>query len=269
MRKLTQQDRQRVLDYVSREPEYNLFILGDVESFGFGHPDLEVFAQERGTHWNCLLLRYLDNYVLCSADGAFDREEVARRLEAAPFNVLSGKSEVVDTMAPFFPQRRLRRTYLARLGSFPQWDQPLPPKVHLSQLGPEHAPDMVGLYLQIDEFAPIYRGREEQAVQEIRMNLLGGGRSFGAFSGGKLAAVASTTAEASIGAMVGGVATLPGFRRQGLASSLIARLCTYCLSEGMEFLCLFYDNPAAGRIYRRLGFEEIGRYTMLEKADPR
>ena len=264
MKKLTEQDRQRVLDYIAREPEYNLFILGDVESFGFGHPDLELFAQEGEGEWACLLLRYLDNYVLYSPTGRFDREEVARQMNAAPFNVLSGKSQVVDTMAPYFPRRQLRHTYLARLDHLPRWDQPLPPQVHISQLGPEHAPDMVGLYLQIDEFAPIYRGREEQATQEIRLNLLGGGRSFGAFTGGKLAAIASTTAEAAIGAMVGGVATLPAFRRQGLASSLIARLCTYCLSGGMQFLCLFYDNPAAGRIYRRLGFEEMGRYTMLE-----
>jgi len=27
-------------------------------------------------------------------------------------------------------------------------------------------------------------------------------------------------------------------------------------------LCLFYNNPAAGRIYKRLGFKDIGMWTM-------
>ena len=264
MRKLTEQDRSRVMEYVSHEPEYNLFILGDVENFGFDHPDLEVFAQEEGNRWRCLLLRYLDNYVLYSREGAFYREEVAALMNQAPFNVLSGKSQVVDPMASFFPRRAVRHTYLARLDRYPRWDEPLPPHVSVSQLGPEHAPDIVHLYLEVEQFAPLYRGREEQAIREVRMNLLGGGRTFGAFSGGRLAAVASTTSECTRGAMVGGVATAPEFRRQGLASALVSRLCTYCLSGGMEFLCLFYDNPAAGRIYRRLGFEEMGLYTMLE-----
>ncbi|TKI86654.1 GNAT family N-acetyltransferase, partial [Bacillus cereus] len=27
-------------------------------------------------------------------------------------------------------------------------------------------------------------------------------------------------------------------------------------------LCLFYNNPVAGRIYKRLGFKDIGMWTM-------
>lgn len=27
-------------------------------------------------------------------------------------------------------------------------------------------------------------------------------------------------------------------------------------------LCLFYDNPAAGRIYKRIGFRDIGKWCM-------
>ena len=33
------------------------------------------------------------------------------------------------------------------------------------------------------------------------------------------------------------------------------------LKEGKS-LCLFYDNPKAGSIYHRLGFENIDRWTM-------
>ena len=33
------------------------------------------------------------------------------------------------------------------------------------------------------------------------------------------------------------------------------------MDEG-KLLCLFYDNPEAGRIYKRLGFTDIGMWTM-------
>jgi predicted GNAT family acetyltransferase len=32
--------------------------------------------------------------------------------------------------------------------------------------------------------------------------------------------------------------------------------------EGIQ-PCLFYDNPAAGSIYRRLGFEDIGPWHLV------
>lgn len=39
------------------------------------------------------------------------------------------------------------------------------------------------------------------------------------------------------------------------------KLMADVLEEGKS-LCLFYDNPEAGRIYKRLGFKDIGRWTM-------
>lgn len=33
-------------------------------------------------------------------------------------------------------------------------------------------------------------------------------------------------------------------------------------SDGMKFLCLFYGNPEAGVIYRKIGFKELGQYAF-------
>jgi predicted GNAT family acetyltransferase len=93
----------------------------------------------------------------------------------------------------------------------------------------------------------------------------GSGRTFCAKFGGKIAAAASTTAETKTAAMVVSVMTHPDYRRGGYATSCVYRLCRELLSEG-KGLCLFYDNPAAGSIYRKLGFEDIGKWiTMLFK----
>lgn len=43
-------------------------------------------------------------------------------------------------------------------------------------------------------------------------------------------------------------------------------LCRDNFAAGRQFLCLFYDNPAAGRIYHRIGFRDVGVYTIMSAA---
>jgi uncharacterized protein len=59
-----------------------------------------------------------------------------------------------------------------------------------------------------------------------------------------------------------GVCTVKEHQKKGMASACLVRLCQDLLQEGKE-LCLFYDNPDAGRIYERLGFVPIGRWMMV------
>jgi predicted GNAT family acetyltransferase len=62
-------------------------------------------------------------------------------------------------------------------------------------------------------------------------------------------------------AMVVGVCTLDSFKGKGLASQCLNMLCFDLLNEGKS-LCLFYDNLNAGRIYKRLRFEDMEMWTM-------
>ncbi len=62
--------------------------------------------------------------------------------------------------------------------------------------------------------------------------------------------------------MIGGVFTPAPWRRRGYASAALTHLCARLLAQGKQ-PCLFYDNPAAGVIYRRLGFEDIGPWHLV------
>ncbi len=77
-----------------------------------------------------------------------------------------------------------------------------------------------------------------------------------------MTSVAQTTAENSMSAMVVGVATLKEYRKKGLMSKCLSKLCYDLLNEG-KTLCLFYDNPKAGRIYHALGFETLDKWSMV------
>ncbi len=48
-----------------------------------------------------------------------------------------------------------------------------------------------------------------------------------------------------------------------MAQGCKAALCRDCFERGKKYLCLFYDDPVAGRIYNRIGFQELGEYGML------
>lgn len=62
--------------------------------------------------------------------------------------------------------------------------------------------------------------------------------------------------------LIGGVYTDPSARGKGYATACTAALAHHLL-EADRMPCLFYENSAAGRIYRSLGFEEAGRWAVL------
>jgi predicted GNAT family acetyltransferase len=128
----------------------------------------------------------------------------------------------------------------------------------------DDAESVADLMLLIHEFSGSYNDRTE-SIRKVKASLSGGGSGCGAFSGGRLIASAQTAAENSVSAMVVGVATHPDCRNRGYASAAVSRLCHDAFNRGKQFLCLFYDNPVAGRIYNRLGFLPIGEYALFGK----
>jgi GNAT superfamily N-acetyltransferase len=55
-----------------------------------------------------------------------------------------------------------------------------------------------------------------------------------------------------------GVATLPAFRRRGLAGVVIDRLVENALSKGVETVFLSAGDDVIARVYERLGFRRVG-----------
>lgn len=105
--------------------------------------------------------------------------------------------------------------------------------LEISLLEKEDVAEAVDLLSCIEEFAKTFK-KEEREEQIRRMS-----------------------------AMIVGVATAREYRGKGYASAVVQTLCRNCFDRGKKYLCLFYDNPAAGRIYHRIGFKALGEYGML------
>lgn len=266
MLKLTNSHYDDAMAYALLEPEFNLFLIGDLENYGLESENVSLYTADTwaGGALPYLILDYRNNFLFYSHTADYNKEEVAGFLSGHQMRNLSGKRELIEPLIPLLKGLELVPTYLSRL------DRPaIPddPSFQARRLTPDDVGAIYGLLNQIEEFFTMRTKSEEENREDILNSITKEGRMYGVFENGTLAAAAGTSAENSMSAMVVSVATLPEYRGRGYATRLVTRLCQECLDEGMKFLCLFYDNPEAGAIYRKIGFKEMGQYAMVRSVD--
>lgn len=259
IRQLTQNDNDICLNLIKKQAAENLFIIGDIEAFGYDQDFQKLWGEfNEDGELVAVLLKYEENYIPY-AIGAFDAQGFAEIISSDPnFNMMSGLKEITEKIEPYMkhPLKRKRQTYYAKCTML----HTKAAAVDLSnvlQAKPDDAEELVDLLKAIPEFSD-----STQTVERTRRNLEKAvSRSFYIIDDQKMVSTASTTAENSMSAMVVGVATLEGYKKKGYATQCMVKLCQQLLKENKE-LCLFYDNEEAGGIYKRIGFHDIGFWMM-------
>ncbi|MFM9281877.1 GNAT family N-acetyltransferase [Paenibacillus jiagnxiensis] len=262
IRKLTEADRESVMQLAGREPSLNLFIIGDVENFGFERDFQELWGEFDAAdgRLKAILLRYDGSY-LPYAEGDFDVQGFAELvLSGKKKEMMSGSSYIVDRFAREISFAKEKRLNFAELTTLQESGETVANShFEVRQAGVEDVEAVCSLLDQIQEFVSSGESMRSGMQRKLQSRT---GRSYFVEKDGEVIAVASSTAENSLSAMIVGVATHPEYRGQGLASHLVRRLCADLLAEGRS-VCLFYDNPVAGAIYKRLGFKDIGQWSMM------
>ena len=257
MIRVFEKDKEKLLEYLSLEPYFNIYIFGDLELFGLSSDTVKIFVDNED-EISCAVMEYAGDYVVYSHKNNFDAKVVAEHIKGGTEYhdaCISGKGSTVQLLAKYLPEKTLRRTMLACFeGDVPSLC------AEVERLGEGDAQGLLGLYLEIEEFAAKYRAGGEQRVARELKN----GRTF-AIRGdaGELVAAASSTAESATGAMITNVCTHPLHRRKGLAEKIIRTLIASIKGEEIESVCLYYDNPDAAKLYKKLGFADKGEYMTL------
>jgi len=260
IRKLQQEDHESVMTLIGGKPAENLFIIGDIEAYGYDSSFQEIWGQFRNDQLIAILLRYDRNYIPFS-EQEYDVKGFAEIINRNPERMeISGLKHVIDPLQEYI-QRDVRKhseTYYAKCtGLLYRVDEERIQRA--SYLLPSEYQENIEMLRSIPEFA---KGNFSVESRERAEKFKTGRTCIIRNEQGIMVASASTTAENSQSAMVVGVGTRPGFERNGYATLCMERLCSDLLAEGKS-LCLFYDNPAAGKIYKRLGFTDIGMWTMI------
>lgn len=260
IRKLTNDDRNIVMALVSIKPAENLFIIGDIEAYGFESDIQELWGQFEDEKLVAILLRYDQNYIPYS-EGAYDVAGFAEIINKNPNQIeISGLQYLIAPLRKFIDRdiRRDSETYYAKCTEL-NYEVDTTQFEKVSYLQPSEYAENVEMLSSIPEFSTgtfSVEGRERAEKYKT-------GRTYMMRDEqGVMVSSASTTAENSQSAMIVGVGTRPGYAKRGYATRCMEKLCSDLLAEG-KTICLFYDNPAAGSIYKRLGFEDIGYWSMI------
>lgn len=261
MKILTYKDKSLILSYIQSEPEYNAYIFGDIEKIGFNDKNLSFFCTTTNEKLDFILMKYFNDFVLYSKECNFDKKAVANFIQS--FNVpscISGKKDAIDKIFSYFDIKKRRNTKLAAIYNSSKLN--ISDNIIVSKLSSENVKDILNLYLEIESFRDKYINLEDKAIDDIKMNLKTG-RTYGIYVGTKLVSVASTVAESKFSAMITNVGTNFDYRNKGFASIIISKLCLDLFNENKMFVALYYDNDKAWSIYSKLGFIEIGDYSII------
>lgn len=257
IRKLNQLDKEKVLKYISKQPSINLFLIGDIEQFGFDKDFQELWGKfDEEDHLKGVLLRYNNNFIPYYEDMDEDLEGFKEIIKSYDKNVMiSGKEELVEQFKDVIGNYTERKTYFCELNDkshLSNWDETVKLAI------PQDANRIYEILETIEEFTI------ENDTEQIKDRLEDKSKRVYYIENdeNEIISISQTAAENSQSAMVVGVATRKGYREQGHMSKCLSRLCDDLLNEG-KTLCLFYDNPKAGKVYHRIGFKEIGIWTML------
>ncbi len=259
IRTLAEDDRAVVLAFLSAEPSINLFIIGDIEGFGFQEDFQTLWGQftEDGI-LEGVLLRFHESYIPYFTDPDFDITEFKNIILGNKGRImLSGKESLIKKFEEVLPQHRAKSTYFCELIT-PENLRIVESSYDIKIATEADAERVYKLIEHIEEF------QADNSIDRIRqkINTRTGRIYYIENESGEMVSIAQTAAENSKSAMIVGVATLPGHRCKGYMSMCLSKLCKDVMSEGKS-LCLFYDNPKAGRVYHRLGFQSIGNWMMV------
>lgn len=259
IRKLQEIDRQKTMNFVSQKPAENVFIIGDIEGHGF-HSSIQTLWGDFNDQGNlrAVLLKYDINFIIY-APGDFDAKGIASIINKdSSFCYLSGIEEMVNKLKPYITAqpKKPRIFYYAKCETT-EFLPKIPSEIRLEKVRADDARDIIGLMKAIPEFAEGNYSVENKQVS-IEKGLA---RGYFIKDQGTIISSASSTAENSQSAMIVGVGTLPSHQKKGLATYCMSKLCRELLEEN-KMLCLFYDNPSAGAIYKRIGFVDIGKWSM-------
>lgn len=256
IRKLVKKDHNQCLNFLMEKPAENLFIIADINTFGYDEKFQKIWGDfDENNKLRGVLLKYYGSYIPY-APKDFDAKGFAKIFcEDKSAESISGlKSLTSPVISHITKQLGETRTLSYAKCTAMNFNSD---QIHdVKKATFNDLPKINDLYELTPEFT------DKKAFNRLKHNLsLGLARTYYIEKGGRVVSSISTTAENSLSAMLVSLSTLKEYQGKGLATKCLIKICSDLLEEGKS-ICLFYDNPVAGKIYKNMGFEDIGTWTL-------
>ena len=261
--KATESHREEILNYCLEEEVFNIFIIGDIENFGFSSEIQDIWYEKEDDKIMGIALRYHTTLIVYSKDLNMDFSLITSIADNMNIENISGKSTVIDKLYPY-----LKGNYSRKDTKFCQHRdinalKEVEEDIKIAK--EENAMEIANIYGKIPEFKSLYSSDVNIRYKQI-YNRISTGEGKHLFIKDSLGIVShgNTTAENSNSAMIGGVFTREDKKRMGYGSQIVSYL-TKDLLNRKKNVCLFYENKIEGQFFSKLGFETIGNWTVLRR----
>ncbi|WMM25888.1 GNAT family N-acetyltransferase [Tissierella sp. MB52-C2] len=259
--KATENNREEILNYCLEEEVFNIFIIGDIENFGFSSGIQDIWYEKEDDKIIGIVLRYHTTLIVYSKDLNMDFSSIRAITDNMNIENISGKSTVIDKLYPY-----LKGNYSRKDTKFCQYKdigglKDIKDDINVSD--EKDAMEIAAAYGEISEFKALYSSDINIRYNQI-FNRISTGEGKHVFIKDNLGILShgNTTAENSHSAMIGGIFTRQNERRKGFGSQIVSYLVKDLINRKKN-ICLFYGNEEEGKFFMKLGFEIIGNWTVL------
>ena len=258
IQELKDSDLHQAIDLLQLAPAFNLYLLGNLEALGLENPICQFWGDfDRDGVIRAVVNRYLTGWTLYGAPSA-DWASLAGIIDAHPIPAtrLQDNPGGIPTLLPFLKRYAVEQIHVEEVMTLEPDN--FRPQTSASAMTIRRA-DLADLPALVDHYADAgHMSRSATAVERPLRDT----RLWLAEIGGDILSTALTNAETRQLAMIGGVFTPPAYRGQGLSQAVCSALCNDLLADRKQPV-LYWDTPAAGAIYRKLGFGSVGKWRSV------
>ncbi|MCB0047611.1 MAG: GNAT family N-acetyltransferase [Caldilineaceae bacterium] len=270
IRLLTQAHQAAAQELLEQKPAQNLYLLGNMAVLGMEHPDCQFWGdfgadgQLRG-----VLNRYMSGWTLYGTPDA-DWPGLAAIIDSYPLPAtrLQDNPGGVESVLPWLTRYRAVKVSVEELmeleaDAFRSLATREPMLVRRADLVDLDA--LIGFYAEAEHMARTPTN-VERPIRNTRLFVAeetgNASAETAPYGLPAIRSAALTNAETATLAMIGGVYTPPAYRGRGLSQAVCSALCADLLAAGKRPV-LYWETPAAGAVYRKLGFTRVGDWRSV------
>jgi uncharacterized protein len=273
IRRLTEADRLSVKMLLSAAPQLNLYLLGNLETYGFDTDFCEFYGdlagdldrdRDRDREGNVeaarvrgIVNRYASGWTVYGtgdADWAGLGEVVDNHPVVA--DRLQDNPGAIASFLPYLHKYKAGSLTEDQLMELPEGElrpQSTPAGFEVRKATLDDLAGLIALFVDAAKMA-----RTPPAVERPLRDR----RVWIGLKDGVIVSAALTNAETDTLGMIGGVYTAPKWRGHGLSQAICSGLCRELLATGRRPL-LYWHYPPAGHVYTKLGFRPIGTWRSV------